>query len=627
MARKVAGSSTDVAGSSKNKTVTLNAGTNIVGSLHVNWGDGITNTWPAGASVGSHTYARTGIYPITVNDDGTRVGRVDVLATQSPVITGTDPLSVQTVVGMQTIRVFGMDFDPNISEVYLIGDSPESIGQRLMDFTKSTDPFKEFRFDLSETDVAGKQVINIVVRNGDVDSPVFALPANDSMPVGASEDDLLRWVGTNLVRAQKVLTQELGTASPRVSLVQDLQRLLGITVTTPKPAIASVSAGSPGIWVPADGNIPTSLLELRQHQTVGDSGSSPQTALWVENDYVMLADGTTEVHWDNYNKTWELEKVPAPKYIENVVVGAGSPGRFEPLDNTDHIHDLVALNAHRNIGIGQAGAPVSAWFVGEWIVLGDHSEAHWSGARWDVGQGTVPVPVPVTGVTEGAGVHTWLPADANQEFADIAEVEAVTALSKATRVAAHLVTWGKGDYLQLNQTTKISWNGTEWVLGAIPNPVMEFTIVDGVNDYAWIPVNATNIPQTLADLIGDSNVGNTSGSGHDWPAWKDDQYIVLGDGSMASWNGLEWVVGMSEPMSGVLPGTPGVFEPSGANNIPRSLVGMTNDLVVGNTAMHHLGPWAVGEYVTVGKVKTEVYWSGPDTGWMAGKAPAPAPAP
>jgi hypothetical protein len=70
---------------------------------------------------------------------------------------------------------------------------------------------------------------------------------------------------------------------------------------------------------------------------------------------------------------------PPPDSIPATGATAGTPGAFTPagsLPPPDFPELLVA---------GITASPATAWTVGQYVVLGDASSAHWSGTAWVVG--------------------------------------------------------------------------------------------------------------------------------------------------------------------------------------------------------------------------------------------------
>ncbi len=68
--------------------------------------------------------------------------------------------------------------------------------------------------------------------------------------------------------------------------------------------------------------------------------------------------------------------VAVSSYVTGVT--AGAPGTIDPVGATKP-QDLDALNA-----LGAMGETV-IWTVGQYVVLGDGSSAHWDGAAWAEG--------------------------------------------------------------------------------------------------------------------------------------------------------------------------------------------------------------------------------------------------
>jgi hypothetical protein len=128
-----------------------------------------------------------------------------------------------------------------------------------------------------------------------------------------------------------------------------------------------------------------------------------------------------------------------------------------------------------------------------------------------------------------------------------------------------------------------------------------------------VPGAISPVPANLPSLQIFGNLGQTT-------RWPVGSYVVLGDNSEAFWNGSRWEVGRATPppATGVTVGQPGAWSPAGAlppaNIADLQLLG----------PMGHVLIWPGGAYVTLGD-GSEAYWSGPATGWVAGRAPRPAP--
>ena len=98
------------------------------------------------------------------------------------------------------------------------------------------------------------------------------------------------------------------------------------------------------------------------------------TGQFNDEMFAWLGDlGYTGDLTDRYN-AWVLNGrwVPHP----STTATAGTPGSF----NHDVPADLATLNA-----LGALGNTV-AWVAGEWVVLGDASEAYWDGSVWVSGK-------------------------------------------------------------------------------------------------------------------------------------------------------------------------------------------------------------------------------------------------
>lgn len=120
------------------------------------------------------------------------------------------------------------------------------------------------------------------------------------------------------------------------------------------------------------------------------------------------------------------------------------------------------------------------------------------------------------------------------------------------------------------------------------------------------PSNATR-PANLSALTLLGALGNTT-------AWSSGQYVLLGDGSEAYWDGNSWEVGRKPATvitaTGAVAGTPGHYTPTGAAN-PANLAALSTVTANPTTA------WTSGQYVNVAD-GTKAYWNG--TAWAAGTA-------
>jgi hypothetical protein len=70
-----------------------------------------------------------------------------------------------------------------------------------------------------------------------------------------------------------------------------------------------------------------------------------------------------------------IQKVPGS--VSATGANAGTPGTFTPSGATAPA-DLAAMSS-------VAAAPTTAWTTGQYVVLGDSSDAFWDGSQWQVG--------------------------------------------------------------------------------------------------------------------------------------------------------------------------------------------------------------------------------------------------
>lgn len=93
---------------------------------------------------------------------------------------------------------------------------------------------------------------------------------------------------------------------------------------------------------------------------------------------------TTDAAWPiNYLKLPEKlgAKVVLGSAIAITGVTAGDPGAFTP-SGADLPDDLAALKLDAVVGDTGSAKPTAAWTTGQWVYLGDGSEAHWDGTAW-----------------------------------------------------------------------------------------------------------------------------------------------------------------------------------------------------------------------------------------------------
>jgi len=140
-------------------------------------------------------------------------------------------------------------------------------------------------------------------------------------------------------------------------------------------------------------------------------------------------------------------------------VTAGAPGSFTPSRATIP-ESLAALIADPTVGVGGTAAPVNPWSLGQYVLLGDASHAHWNGSTWIVGDAPRTEPTNVTAGIPGVFVPAWSTAPDN--FADLA---ASLTIGDGVYVGA---AWTTGQRVVLGDASTAYWNGAAWVAGIAP---------------------------------------------------------------------------------------------------------------------------------------------------------------
>lgn len=77
-----------------------------------------------------------------------------------------------------------------------------------------------------------------------------------------------------------------------------------------------------------------------------------------------------------------MPEAPTPPAITGVT--AGIPGSFQPVGSVPPAN-LAALQADPVVGTTGSNKPTGAWTVGQYVLLGDASQANWTGAAWAAG--------------------------------------------------------------------------------------------------------------------------------------------------------------------------------------------------------------------------------------------------
>lgn len=128
-------------------------------------------------------------------------------------------------------------------------------------------------------------------------------------------------------------------------------------------------------------------------------------------------------------------------------ITAGTPATLTPADATRPA-DLSALT-----DLGALGN-TTAWTTGQYVVLRDTSEAYWDGNSWEMGRKPGSV-ITATGAVAGDPGHYTPTGAANP--ANLAALDTVTANPTTA--------WTTGQFVNVADGTKASWNGTAWEAG------------------------------------------------------------------------------------------------------------------------------------------------------------------
>ena len=173
--------------------------------------------------------------------------------------------------------------------------------------------------------------------------------------------------------ADGVEYQGIFRESPSVSYAPHMRFDVGVVLLVkkrPPIVVTSVAPGQPGYWLPATAPIPQDLSSL---QALGSLGSA---APWYVGEWVWLGDGS-DAYWDG--AAWVAGKSLVPSGIV-----AGTPGSYQPVGAIAP-PTLAMLQYWGTLPGGDFGN-TAAWTTGEYIILGDASEAHWDGSLWMFGR-------------------------------------------------------------------------------------------------------------------------------------------------------------------------------------------------------------------------------------------------
>lgn len=142
--------------------------------------------------------------------------------------------------------------------------------------------------------------------------------------------------------------------------------------------------------------------------------------------------------------------------------------------------------------------------------------------------------------------------------------------------------------------------------GCFVNLGIPVTTITAGSPATLTPINATR-PANLGALTLAGALGNTT-------SWTAGQYVVLGDGTEAYWDGNSWELGRKAATvitaTSATAGIPGHYNPTGAAN-PANLAGLASVTAVPTTA------WSTGQYVNLADA-SRAHWTG--SAWAANPA-------
>ena len=283
-----------------------------------------------------------------------------------------------------------------------------------------------------------------------------------------------------------------------------------------------VTAGTPATIAPSGTRAPFMLKDLKADKIIGDAGTAKPTDAWAADEHVQLRNGNLA--------TWSGTAWVA--YIRSVT--PGSPGAVVPSDAALPA-DLTALGAHPVVGDSGTNTAIAewagrAWTELEWLVLDDDSLANWDGEQW----------------VEFSTVAYTAVAGSPGEFTP----EGETAPANLSALIAHIVcgdegvlppttAWDPAEWVALGDASLAAWDGTGWV---------EFSTV-AYSVTAGAPGSfgpeGVDPPADLDALIAHPVIGD-AGCIPETTAWTAGDHVVLGDASLATWDGDGWVVYVAE---------------------------------------------------------------------------------
>ena len=340
----------------------------------------------------------------------------------------------------------------------------------------------------------------------------------------------------------------------------------------------SLMPGKPGQVQPPDASV-DAVVDLRNNALTGDSAYIAKGHMlhaWQQGEYVPLvmkpgdAPGSPSgpVYWDG--NSWQEGIAPAQ---DATIINEGSPGSFGPPGAT--LTSLGMLRANPYFG-DVVNYGHTAWTPGEYVVLGDGSEAFWDGVMYQAGRAGAPVGTPTphpdaTGIdppAAGTKEWTWVPANAYMPPPRVQE-----ALQRFK--PPH--DFDEGDYIVDVQGKHYFWTHHQ------PDtfrdgeaPVKVDAVIAGSPGQWMTTANKTGggvlSPTSVADAqatVLPARMFRSSGAGSvgaDSAAWHPGEYVELyGGAGEIFWDGTAWQAGRA----GAPVATPTVF--AGLNGLtPKS---------------------------------------------------------
>jgi hypothetical protein len=353
--------------------------------------------------------------------------------------------------------------------------------------------------------------------------------------------------------------------------------------------------------------------------------TSPSYLSGGNGAFTVVPTAETAVSVHAGNNPWALQMLSIPKGVLSPATGAtaGTPGVFTPTGYLAplHIADLVTVTA----------SPETPWTAGQYVVLGDGSEAHWNGSMWLAGR----MPDIELPIEPSVGLSMWN----GTQFKDL-QIEYWDEELQAFEVPRSVHIWdaateswipddplvdlgewvlrpisqGNGSISPSGQYALISQNSID---GHSARDQMERLLQAGeVVHFVGGPYHfvIAETPKWMPEYGGYYRVKMTTPAGHGtsllpWPPGGTSVRLVIGGHFSSS--------DTSAPITGVTaPNAQGERFFTPANAIRPGILSSLQLLgAIGQTAA-----WGAAEYVVLGDL-SKAYWDGDS--WEAGTAPAP----